>query len=138
MPTRFAPLVIAAALLAPAALAQDVRPASRARSGGTYSPACTDPAAPRVRIAANGLTIARGARSLHTTVHADSHTSFGAAPTAAAPEGYRVEFLGDAYSLYVFEDSRGLHVPLAAYTPAAIGLLGKAGVKARFGKCTTR
>ena len=138
MPLRLAPLALAAALVAPAAIAQDVRPASLARYGGTYSPACHDPAAPRVRIASNGLTIARGARNLHTTVHADSYTSFGAAATSPVPEGYQVEFLGDAYSLYVFEDKKGLHVPLAAYTPAAIGLLGKAGVKARFGKCAGR
>ena len=65
----------------------------------------------------------------------DSYTSFGAAPTSPVPEGYRVEFIGDDFSLYVFEDAKGLHVPLQDYVPAALAVVGAAGMKARFGRC---
>jgi hypothetical protein len=115
--------------------AQDLRPESLQLYGGTYSPACGDANAPKVRIAADGLEIANGGRTLRTPARMDSYTSFGAAPTSPVPEGYRVEFIGDDFSLYVFEDAKGLHVPLEGYVPAAAPTLGAGAMKARFGRC---
>lgn len=124
-----------AIVLAGSVAAQDLRPDSLKQYGGTYSPACGDAAAPRVRIAAAGLEIAHGARTLRTPVRMDSYTSFGGAPTSPVPEGYRVEFIGDDFSLYVFEDAKGLHVPLQDYVPAAAPIVGAAGMKVRYGRC---
>ncbi|MBU8975811.1 MULTISPECIES: hypothetical protein [unclassified Lysobacter] len=122
-------------LAAASASAQDLRPESLKQYGGTFSPACGDPSAPRVRIAADGLEIAHGARKLRTRVTMDSYTSFGAAPTSPVPEGYRVEFIGDDFSLYVFEDAKGQFVPLQDYVPAAAPVVGAQAMKARFGRC---
>ena len=120
------------------AFAQDLRPESLKLYGGTYSPDCGNAAAPRVRIAADGLEIASGARTLRTRATMDSYTSFGAAPTSPVPEGYRVEFLGDDFSLYVFEDARGLHVPLRDYVPTAEPIVGAKGMGLRYGRCDAR
>ncbi|MDI9238602.1 hypothetical protein QLQ15_06695 [Lysobacter sp. LF1] len=117
------------------AMAQDLRPDSLKQYGGTYSPACGDVSAPRVRISAEGLEIAHGTRTLRTPARMDSYTSFGAAPTSPVPEGYRVEFIGDDFSLYVFEDAKGLHVPLQDFVPAALAVVGANGMKARFARC---
>jgi len=115
--------------------AQDLRPESLALYGGTYSPDCDNPAAPRVRIAANGLEIANAGRAVRTRATMDSYTSFGAAPTSPVPEGYKVEFIGDEFSLYVFEDAKGLFVPLHDYVPAAAPIVGAQAMKARFVRC---
>lgn len=120
------------------AFAQDLRPESLKLYGGTYSPDCGNAAAPRVRIAADGLVIASGAHTLRTRATMDSYTSFGAAPTSPVPEGYRVEFLGDDFSLYVFEDAKGLHVPLRDYVPAAEPIVGAKGMGLRYGRCDAR
>ena len=138
MPARcvLALLFTAAALFATApALAQDLRPESLKRFGGTYSPKCADTDAPRVRIAASGLVIAQGKRQISTPARMDSYTSFGGAPTSPVPEGYEVELIGDDCSLYVFRDAKGLHVPLERYVPKAEAIVGKAGMRARFGRC---
>ena len=132
---------LAIALACVAALpasAQDLRPESLELYGGTYSPDCGNAAAPRVRIAADGLEIASGARTLRTRATMDSYTSFGAAPTSPVPEGYRVEFLGDDFSLYVFEDAKGLHVPLRDYVPPAEPIVGAKGTGLRYGRCDAR
>ncbi len=129
----------AGALLALAcgvAVAQDLRPESLKTHGGTYSPDCARADAPRVRIAADGLEIAHAGRAMRTPVRMDSYTSFGGAPTPPVPEGYLVEFIGDDFSLYVFEDAKGRHVPLAGYVPAAERIVGAQAMKARFGLCT--
>ena len=118
--------------------AQDLRPESLKLYGGTYSPDCGNAAAPRVRIAADGLEIASGARTLRTRATMDSYTSFGAAPTSPVPEGYRVEFLGDDFSLYIFEDAKGLHVPLRDYVPTAEPIVGAKGMGLRYGRCDAR
>lgn len=132
-------LVIALACVAALpAFAQDLRPESLELYGGTYSPDCGNAAAPRVRIAADGLEVASGARTLRTRATMDSYTSFGAAPTSPVPEGYRVEFLGDDFSLYVFEDAKGLHVPLRDYVPGAEPIVGAKGMDLRYGRCDAR
>jgi hypothetical protein len=136
---RHSCLAIAVACVAALpAFAQDLRPESLKLYGGTYSPDCGNAAAPRVRIAADGLEIASGARTLRTRATMDSYTSFGAAPTSPVPEGYRVEFLGDDFSLYVFEDAKGLHVPLRDYLPAAEPIVGAKGMGLRYGRCDAR
>jgi len=127
-----------ACLAAFPAVAQDLRPESLTTYGGTYSPDCGNAAAPRVRIGASGLEIASGDRTLRTRVTMDSYTSFGGAPTSPVPEGYRVEFMGDDFSLYVFEDAKGLHVPLQDYVPAAAPIVGAQAMKLRFGRCPAR
>ncbi|RNF83089.1 hypothetical protein [Montanilutibacter psychrotolerans] len=126
--------VIGAVPVAPA-LAQDLRPESLTLHGGTYSPRCAEASAPRVEIAASGLVVSQGPRRLHTPVRMDSYTSFGSAPTSPIPEGYVVEFIGDDFSLYVFQDGRGMYVPLDGYVPQAEAVVGKAGMAARFGRC---
>ena len=136
---RISPTVVAVALLAcSSAIAQDLRSDSLNVYGGTYSPSCSDPAAGHVQIAANGLVIGRGAKQVRTPARMDSATSFGGAPTSPVPEGYRIEFIGDDFSLYVFEDAKGLHVPLDGYTPAAEAVVGRAGMKTRFGRCNAK
>jgi len=127
-----------ACLVALPALAQDLRPESVERYGGTYSPDCANAAAPRVRIAADGLEIASGVRKIRTRTTMDSYTSFGGAPTSPVPEGYQVEFIGDDFSIYVFEDAKGLHVPLHDYVPAAAPIVGAQAMKLRFGRCPAR
>ncbi|HEY0504184.1 MAG TPA: hypothetical protein VGD42_11895 [Lysobacter sp.] len=126
------------ALACAGALAQDLRPDSLKTYGGTYSPDCARADAPRVRIGAQGLEIAHAGRALRTPVRMDSFTSFGGAPTSPVPEGYRVEFIGDDFSLYVFEDAKGKYVPLADYVPAADKIVGAQAMKARFGRCPER
>lgn len=129
-------LVFALAMVgASASAAQDLRPESLQQYGGTYSPACGDAFAPQLHIAAQGLEIVLGTRKLRTPVRMDSYTSFGGAPTSPVPEGYRVEFIGDDFSLYVFEDPKGLYVPLQDYVPAAEKVVGAAAMKSRFGRC---
>jgi len=132
---RFALLACIAAL---PAFAQDLRPESLKLYGGVYSPDCGNEAAPRVRIGADALEIAGGARSLRTRPTADSYTSFGGAPTSPVPAGYQVEFIGDDFSLYVFQDAQGLHVPLHDYVPAAAPIVGPQAMKLRFGRCPAR
>jgi hypothetical protein len=127
-----------ACVMAAPAVAQDLRPESLERFGGTYSPDCGSPAAPRVRIAANGLEIANAGRTVRTRAAMDSYTSFGGAPTSPVPEGYRVEFIGDDFSLYVFEDAKGLFVPLQDYVPAAAPVVGAQAMKLRFARCPAR
>ena len=131
-------LALIACLAAFPVFAQDLRPESLELYGGTYSPDCGNPAAPRVRIAADGLEIASSNRTLRTRTTMDSYTSFGGAPTSLVPEGYRVEFIGDDFSLYVFEDAKGLHVPLRDYVPAAAAIVGPEAMGLRFGRCGTR
>lgn len=120
------------------ALAQDLRPESLKLYGGMYSPDCGNPAAPRARIDADGLEIASGTRALRTRLTMDSYTSFGGAPTSPVPEGYQVEFIGDDFSLYVFQDEKGLHVPLHDYVPAAAPIVGAQAMKLRFGRCASQ
>jgi len=132
---RFALL---ACLVALPVLAQDLRPESVERYGGIYSPECGNAAAPRVRIASDALEIVSGNRTLRTRPTADSYTSFGGAPTSPVPEGYQVEFIGDDFSIYVFEDAKGLHVPLHDYVPAAAPIVGAQAMKLRFGRCAAR
>ncbi len=115
-----------------------MRPDSLNAYGGTYSPSCGDAAAARVQIAASGLVIGSGSKQVRTPARMDSATSFGGAPTSPVPEGYRIEFIGDDFSLYVFEDAKGLHVPLDGYTPAAEAVVGRAGMKTRFGRCNAK
>jgi hypothetical protein len=134
MPFRTSLLCLLAAWPA-SACAQDIRPDSLVQYGGTYSPACNDAAAAKVSITAEGLVIAQGNRALKTPARMDSYTSFGAAPTSPVPEDYRVEFIGDAFSLYVFEDALGKYVPLAGYVPEAEKVVGAAGMAARYGRC---
>jgi hypothetical protein len=132
-------IVVTIALLASVgAIAQDLRPDSLNAYGGTYSPSCSDAAAARVPIAASGLVIGSGSKQVRTPARMDSATSFGGAPTSPVPEGYRIEFIGDDFSLYVFEDAKGLHVPLDGYTPAAEAVVGRAGMKTRFGRCNAK
>jgi hypothetical protein len=119
-------------------LAQDLRPESLKLYGGTYSPDCGSPAAPRARIGADGLEISSGTRALRTRLTMDSYTSFGGAPTSPVPEGYQVEFIGDDFSLYVFQDEKGLHVPLHDYVPAAAPIVGAQAMKLRFGRCASQ
>jgi hypothetical protein len=125
-------------LVATPALAQDLRPESLKRYGGIYSPDCGNASAPRVRIAADGLEIGSGNRKMRTRPTMDSYTSFGGAPTSPVPEGYQVEFIGDDFSIYVFEDAKGLHVPLQDYVPAAAPIVGAQAMKLRFGRCPAR
>lgn len=115
--------------------AQDLRPESLQTYGGTYSPDCARKDVPRVRIAASGLEITNAGRAMRTPTRMDSYTSFGGAPTSPVPEGYQVEFIGDDFSLYVFEDAKGKYVPLADYVPAAEKIVGAQAMKARFGRC---
>lgn len=122
-------------LLALPAAPQDLRPESLVQFGGTYSPACNDASAPRVTITAEGLVIAHGKQALRTPALMDSYTSFGAAATSPVPADYRVEFIGDTFSLYVFEDARGKYVPLADYVPQAEKIVGAAAMHARFVHC---
>lgn len=116
--------------------AQDLRPDSLPLHGGVFSPDCTRAGAPRVRIAADGLEIAHAGRALRTPIRMDSYSSFGAATTSPVPEAYRVEFIGDDFSVFVFEDARGQYVPLAEYLPAAAKIVGAQAMKARFSRCT--
>jgi len=127
--------VLIACLVAVPAFAQDLRPESLKLYGGTYSPDCGNMAAPRVRIAADALEIASGSRTLRTRPTMDSYTSFGGAPTSPVPEGYQVEFIGNDFSVYVFQDAKGLHVPLHDYVPAAAPIVGAQAMKLRFGRC---
>ncbi len=115
--------------------AQDLRPESLKLYGGTYSPDCGNAAAPQVRIAANGLQISASGKNVSTPARMDSYTSFGGAPTSAVPEGYKVEFIGDDFSLYVFEDAKGMYVPLEGYVPSAAAVVGGPAMKTRFGRC---
>ena len=117
------------------AMGQDLRPDSLVQYGGIYSPDCQDPAAPKVRITSEGLVIWQGKRALSTPALMDSYTSFGAAPSSPLPDGYRVEFIGDAFSLYVFEDAQGKYVPLDKYVPQAEAVVGAAAMRRRFGHC---
>lgn len=137
LPSLTIAAVMATAGLVPAAsaLAQDLRPESLTQYGGTYSPRCAEASAPKVQIAASGLVVSRGPRRLHTPARIESYTSFGGAPTSPVPEGYRVEFIGDDFSLHVFEDARGLYVPLDGYVPQAEAIVGKTGMTERFGRC---
>lgn len=132
-----APVLAGAAMTMPmTAIAQDLRPESLKLYGGTYSPDCGNAAAPRVRIAADGLQISASGKGVRTPARMDSYTSFGGAPTSAVPEGYKVEFIGDDFSLYVFEDAKGTYVPLEGYVPSAAAVVGGTAMKARFGHCT--
>lgn len=115
--------------------AQDLRPESLRQYAGTYSPSCGDAFAPKASIATQGLEIVLGTRTLRTPLRMDSYTSFGGAPTSPVPEGYRVEFIGDDFSLYVFEDAKGLYLPLQDYVPAAEKVVGAAAMRSRFGRC---
>lgn len=124
------------ALACASAAAQDLRPESLKLHGGVYSPDCTRADAPRVRIATDGLEIAHAGRAMRTPVRMDSYTSFGGAPTSPVPDGYRVEFIGDDFSLFVFEDARGQYVPLADYVPTAVEIVGPQVLRARFSRCT--
>ena len=117
------------------AATQDLRPDSLVQYGGVYSPACQDASAARVSITAEGLVVSQGQSSLRTPALMDSYTSFGAAPTSPVPDGYRVEFIGESFSLYVFEDAQGKYVPLDPYVPQAARIVGTAGMRARFGRC---
>ncbi|HEY5803801.1 MAG TPA: hypothetical protein VIT90_08935 [Lysobacter sp.] len=117
------------------ATAQDLRPESLKLYGGTYSPDCGNAAAAQVRIAADGLQISANGQNVRTPARMDSYTSFGGAPTSAVPEGYKVEFIGDDFSLYVFEDAKGTYVPLEGYVPSAAPVVGGTAMKARFGHC---
>lgn len=128
-------LTVACLLFVGAAVAQDLRQESLVQYGGVYSPACQDAKAPRVSITAAGLVITRGERSLATPTRMDSYTSFGAAETSPVPKEYRVEFIGDDFSLYVFEDARGKYVPLRDYVPQAEAIVGATGMRVRFGHC---
>jgi hypothetical protein len=132
---RLACLLALCPLLVVPAIAQDLRPESLVPYGGTYSPDCADTSAPRASITAQGLVISQGTHILRTPALMDSYTSFGAAPTSPVPEEYRVEFIGDAFSLYVFEDARGKYVPLQDYVPQAEKIVGAAGMRARFSRC---
>lgn len=123
------------ALGAPAA-AQDVRPESLRMYGGTYSTDCSDAAAPKLRIAADRLLIEHGPRRKSSGGVMDSYTSFGAAPTSPVPPGYVMEFIGEAFSFYVFEDKAGYYIQPSGYVPAAEPVIGKANMKARFRRCT--
>ena len=138
MRVRIIGFVVWACVMAAPAMAQDLRPESLELFGGTYSPDCGNPAAPRVRIAANGLEIANAGRAMRTRATMDSYTSFGGAPTSPVPEGYQVEFIGDDFSLYVFQDEKGLHVPLHDYVPAAAPIVGAQAMKLRFGRCASQ
>lgn len=132
-------LVLAGAtmsVMAAAAAAQDLRAESLKLYGGVYSPDCGNAAAPRVRIAADGLQISANGKNVRTPARMDSYTSFGGAPTSAVPEGYKVEFIGDDFSLYVFEDGKGMYVPLEGYVPNAAVVVGGPSMKARFGHCS--
>ncbi len=117
------------------AIAQDLRPESLKLYGGTYSPDCGNAAAPQVHIAADGLQISASGKNVSTPARMDSYTSFGGAPTSAVPEGYKVEFIGDDFSLYVFEDAKGTYVPLEGYVPSAAAVVGGSAMKSRFGHC---
>ncbi|MFC3816813.1 hypothetical protein [Lysobacter sp. GCM10012299] len=134
--TWFAVVLTGAAILASpvTAAAQDLRPESLKLYGGIYSPDCANNAAPQVRIGADGLQISASGKSMRTPARMDSYTSFGGAPTSAVPEGYKVEFIGDDFSLYVFEDAKGTYVPLEGYVPSAASIVGGA-MQARFGRC---
>ncbi|UNK48768.1 hypothetical protein MNR01_13605 [Lysobacter sp. S4-A87] len=125
---------MAAASMPVTATAQDLRPESLKLYGGIYSPDCGNAAAPQVRIAADGLQISASGKNVRTPARMDSYTSFGGAPTSAVPEGYKVEFIGDDFSLYVFEDAKGTYVPLEGYVPSAAAIVGGA-MQARFGRC---
>ena len=105
------------------------------KGGGTYSPDCGNSAAPQVHIAADGLQISASGKNVSTPARMDSYTSFGGAPTSAVPEGYKVEFIGDDFSLYVFEDAKGTYVPLEGYVPSAAAVVGGSAMKSRFGHC---
>lgn len=128
-------LFILAMATACVSAAQDLRPESLRQYAGTYSPSCGDAFAPKASIAAQGLEIVLGTRTLRTPLRMDSYTSFGGAPTSPVPEGYRVEFIGDDFSLYVFEDAKGLYLPLQDYVPAAEKVVGAAAMRSRFGRC---
>jgi hypothetical protein len=117
------------------ATAQDLRPESLKLYGGIYSPDCGNAGAPQVRIAAGGLQISASGKSVNTPARMDSYTSFGGAPTSAVTEGYKVEFIGDDFSLYVFEDAKGMYVPLEGYVPSAAAVIGGPAMKSRFGRC---
>ena len=127
-------VVLAVMLASTTVSAQELRPESLQLYGGTYTTNCRDAAAPSVKIGAAGLVVSQGARSMRTPARMDSYTSFGGAPTSVVPEGYRVEFIGDDFSIYVFEDGKGLHVPLEGYV-AAEKVVGKDAMKQRLGRC---
>jgi hypothetical protein len=137
MPARIRrPLLLACILLAqPFASAQDLRPDSLVQYGGRYSPSCQDASAPSVVIASDGLEVRHGKRALRTPVRMDSYTSFGGAPTSPVPEGYQVEFIGDDFSIYVFEDAKGKYVPLHDYVTEAEKIVGASNMRRRFGRC---
>ena len=123
--------------VAPAA-AQDARPESLRRYGGTYSSDCGDPAAAKVRIGADALVIEHGPRRTVGRGVMDSYTSFGGAPTSPVPEGYVMEFISDAFSLYVFEDKAGYYIDVGGDVPAAEAVIGKASMRIRFRRCDAR
>lgn len=115
--------------------AQDVRPESLQRYGGTYSTDCKSPAAPKLRISANALVIEQGARRQVGRGVMDSYTSFGAAPTSPVPPGYVMEFISDAFSFYVFKDKAGNYIAPGEGAPSAESVIGKANMKTRFRRC---
>jgi len=130
------PAVSTSALLcaATAACAQDLRHETLAMYGGRYALDCSVTTSPEARIGAATLVLQHGARRAQTPTRMDSYTSFGGAPTSPVPEGYEVEFIGDAFSLFVFKDGKGPYVPLR-YTDAAAKLLGAASANARLRRC---
>lgn len=128
-------IALSGAVIPQAMAVEDLRAESLKLYGGTYSPDCANATAPKVRIAVDGLQITGANRNVRTAARMDSYTSFGGAPTSAVPAGYKVEFIGDDFSLYVFEDAKGLYVPLEGYVPSAADVVGAANMKARFGRC---
>lgn len=131
----------AAALLGFAALpaaAQDVRPESVQLYGGTYSTDCGNPAAPKLRIGADAVVLEHGARRKVGRGVMDSYTSFGGAPTSPVPPGYVMEFINDAFTVYVFQDKAGHYIAPGGYGAEGEALIGKANMKRHFRRCATR
>lgn len=126
-------LVLALGVAWPAAA--QVREESLDMYGGTYAADCADPAGPRLGIDARQLSIERDGTRTTTPVQADSFTSYGAAPTSPVPPEYRVEFIGDDFSLFVFEDEQGLYVPPGESLSGHEALLGVAAMSSRFRRC---
>lgn len=129
-----AALIALIALPVPAA-AQDVRPESLRLYGGTYSPDCGSPQAPRLHVRADALVIEEGARKRTGRGVVDAYASFGGAPGSAVPEGFVVEFMSDAFSFHVFEDANGYYIRPAGYLPEAQPVIGERAMHLRFGRC---
>lgn len=120
------------------AAAQDVRPESLRLYGGTYSTDCGNPAAPKLRIGADAVVIEHGARRRVGRAVMDSYTSFGGAPTSPVPPGYVMEFINDAFTLYVFQDQAGLYIAPGGYGAEGEALIGKANLQRPFRRCAPR